>query len=100
MEQAQLTLEGMKQGVRDCDTFLLILTRNVLTRWFCQQEILTAIEEGTPIQLLVEENAASGPQIAAILTSYACTAHRNKHFAGNLPALYLNTWCTLTKWFG
>ena len=49
MEQAELTLEGMKQGVRDCDTFLLILTQNVLTRWFCQQEILTAIEESKQV---------------------------------------------------
>ena len=55
MEQAQLTLEGMRQGVRDSDVFLLVLTKSVLTRWFCQQELLTAIDEGTPIQLLVEE---------------------------------------------
>ena len=56
MEQAQLTLEGMRQGVRDSDVFLLILTKSVLTRWFCQQELLTAIDEGTPIQLLVESD--------------------------------------------
>ena len=56
MEQAQLTLEGMKRGVRDSDVFLLLATQNVLTRWFCQQELLAAIDEGTPIQLLVEED--------------------------------------------
>ena len=42
----------MRQGVRDSDVFLLILTRNVLTRWFCQQEILTAINEGQGAFLL------------------------------------------------
>ena len=56
MEQSNLTLEGMRQGVRDSDVFLLILTEQVLTRWFCQQEILTAIEEGKSIQLMVEED--------------------------------------------
>ena len=61
MEQAQLTLEGMKEGVRHSDALLLILTRNVLKRWFCQQEILTAIEERKPIQLLVEEDERFEP---------------------------------------
>ena len=56
MEQAQLTLEGMKRGVRDSDVFLLLATQNVLSRWFCQQELLTAIDEGTPIQLMIEED--------------------------------------------
>jgi hypothetical protein len=65
MEQAQLTLEGMKQGVRDSDVLLLILTKNVLDRWFCQQEILTAIHEGKPIQLLVEEDERFAPFDAA-----------------------------------
>ena len=61
MEQAQLTLEGMRQGVRDSDVFLLILTKSVLTRWFCQQELLTAIDEGTPVQLLVESDTRFFP---------------------------------------
>ena len=46
MDQANLTLEGMKQGVRDSDVLLLILTQHVLERWFCQQELLTAVDEG------------------------------------------------------
>lgn len=54
MRQEQLTLEGMRQGVRDSSIFLLILTEHVLTSWFCQQEMLTAILEGKPIQLVVE----------------------------------------------
>ena len=37
MRQALLTLEGMRQGVRDSDVFLLVLTENVLNRWYCQQ---------------------------------------------------------------
>ena len=55
MAAKQLTLEGMQRGVRDSDVFLLLLTKRVLTRWFCRKELLTAIEEGTPIQLVVEE---------------------------------------------
>ena len=72
MEQAQLTLEGMKRGVRDSDVFLLLATQNVLSRWFCQQELLTAIDEGTPIQLLVEEDprfwATVGRNAGMVLT--------------------------------
>ena len=55
MRQETLTLEGMKQGVRDSDVFLLLLSRHVLASWFCQQEILTAIQHRKKIQLLIEE---------------------------------------------
>ena len=61
MRQKQLTLEGMRNGVRDSKIFLLILTEHVLTSWFCQQEILTAIEEGKPIQLVVEGEPRFNP---------------------------------------
>ena len=54
MEQPELTLEGMKQGVRDSQHFLLIMSESVLMRWFCQQEILEAIRQGKPIILLAE----------------------------------------------
>jgi len=37
MHQANLTYEGMMDGVRASDAFLLILTKTVLTRWFCQE---------------------------------------------------------------
>ena len=36
MRQAKLTLEGMRQGVRDSDVFLLVLTLHVLASWFCK----------------------------------------------------------------
>ena len=56
MEQRALTLEGMKRGVAESDVFLLVLTESVLTRWFCQQEILEAVRLKKPILLLVEED--------------------------------------------
>jgi serine/threonine protein kinase len=61
MQQQALTLDGMKAGVRDSDVFLLIMSEAVLTRWFCQQEIMTAIEEGKTIQLLIEEDPRFAP---------------------------------------
>lgn len=54
MRQKLLTLAGMKQGVRDSAVFLLVLSEHVLGSWFCQQELLCAIEEEKPIQLVVE----------------------------------------------
>ena len=42
-----------------------------------------------PLQLIGQENEISASPIGAVLTPQACTAHHNKHFAGNLPALYL-----------
>ena len=38
MHQSNLTYEGMMDGVRASDTFLLVLTKTVLTRWFCQED--------------------------------------------------------------
>ena len=61
MQQETLTLKGMKHGVKESDIFLLVLTKFVLTRWFCQQEILTAIQEKKRIQLLVEEDPRFRP---------------------------------------
>ena len=49
-----LTLEGMRQGVRDSRVFLLVLTAHVLNSWFCRQEMLCAIESGKPVQLVLE----------------------------------------------
>ena len=43
------------------------------------------------VQLVVEEYPISAGPTAVIMTSHACTAHQNKHFAGNLPAHYVNT---------
>ena len=61
MRQAKLTLEGMRQGVRDSDVFLLTLSEHVLQSWFCRQEMLCAIAERKPVQLLVEEDARFHP---------------------------------------
>ena len=54
MQQDKLTLEGMRQGVRDSSVFILLLTEKVLGSWFCQQEMMCAIEEEKPIQLVIE----------------------------------------------
>ena len=60
-----LTLESMRQGVRDSDTFPLILSAHLLAAWFCQQEMLTAIAERKKIQLLVEVDSRFFPFPAA-----------------------------------
>ena len=52
------------------------------------------------LDVLVEEYAVSSAETAARFASHACTAHGIKHFAGNLPALYLETYCIVTEWFG
>ena len=57
MKAPDLTLEGMYAGVRASKVFILILTRDVLTRPFCQKELLCAIAEGKRIIVLVEEDA-------------------------------------------
>jgi serine/threonine protein kinase len=69
MRQKQLTLEGMRQGVRDSSVFLLILSERVLGSWFCQQEILCAISEKKHIQLVVEEEPRFHPFDVAAWTA-------------------------------
>jgi hypothetical protein len=54
MRQSNLTLEGMRQGVIDSDVFMMILSEHSLVRWFCQQELLCAIEHGKTIQVVLE----------------------------------------------
>ena len=61
MLQALLTLDAMRRGVEASDVFLLILTESVLGRWFCQQEILHAIDLGKPILLLMEQDERFKP---------------------------------------
>jgi hypothetical protein len=56
MNAGDLTLEGMCAGVRASKVFLLILTTDVLTRPFCQTELLCAIGEGKRVIVLVEED--------------------------------------------
>jgi serine/threonine protein kinase len=54
MQQQTITLEGMRAGVKNSDVFILILSENVLARWFCQQEILCAIQYDKPIHIVLE----------------------------------------------
>eukprot|EP01045_Picozoa_sp_COSAG04_P005723 COSAG04_NODE_269_length_18509_cov_13.576480_2_plen_958_part_00 len=61
MRQQTLTLKGMREGVRDSDVFLLVLSERVLTSWFCQQELLCAIEHRKKIQLIVEKEPRFHP---------------------------------------
>ena len=42
----------MRQGVRDSDVFLLMLSNSVLSRNFCRKEIMWALEFGKPIIIL------------------------------------------------
>jgi serine/threonine protein kinase len=61
MRQEMLTLQGMRKGVCDSDVFILILSERVLTSWFCQQELLCAIEHRKKIQLIVEKETRFFP---------------------------------------
>ena len=61
MRQEVLTLDGMRNGVCDSAIFILILTKHVLGSWFCQQEMLCAIEEEKPIQLVLEQESRFSP---------------------------------------
>eukprot|EP01046_Picozoa_sp_COSAG06_P027918 COSAG06_NODE_2489_length_6771_cov_4.361661_1_plen_1680_part_00 len=61
MQERVLTLDGMKDGVRNSDVFLLVLSEHVLFSWFCQQEILTALDEAKPIQIVLEEEPRFHP---------------------------------------
>jgi serine/threonine protein kinase len=54
MRQEKITLKGMREGVQHSDVFLLILSEQVLCSYYCQQELLCAIEHQKPIQLVIE----------------------------------------------
>ena len=60
MHEAEITVEGMRQGVRDSDVFLLVLTARVLSRPYCLLELREALRCGKPVQLLVEEDPRFG----------------------------------------
>ena len=76
MRQENLTLQGMQEGVRDSDVFLLVLTAHVLTSWYCQKEMLCALEEGKQIQLLLEEEPRFFPFDVAAWTAQAQKAQQ------------------------
>eukprot|EP00808_Paulinella_micropora_P010354 g36900.t1 len=46
--------EGMRQGVADCDVFILFLTNAVLSRPFCLKEMFWAIEFKKPFLVVLE----------------------------------------------
>jgi len=52
MEAANLNVEGMFQGVRESETFVLFATRNYMVRPFCVFELLVAMELGKKIQFV------------------------------------------------
>jgi hypothetical protein len=61
MRQPTITLEGMKQGVRNSDCFLLFLSEHVLGQWYCQQEILEALKSKKRVQLVLEVDDRFNP---------------------------------------
>jgi len=50
----------MAAGVAGSATFLLLLSRGVLQRPFCQAELVAALEVGRPLLLLHEADVARG----------------------------------------
>jgi serine/threonine protein kinase len=78
MRQRVLTLKGMRKGVCDSDVFIFLLSSRVLDSWFCQQELLCAIEHKKRIQLVVEADPRFNPfdvaQWNAERESYAAQA--------------------------
>ena len=61
MHEEDLTLEGMKAGVRSSEVFLLVLTETVLASWFCQEEMKEAIRNHKTVQILLEEESRFSP---------------------------------------
>ena len=66
------------------------------TRWHCRA-CPHLLYRKIPFELLNEESAISAGQTAVKLTSHTCTAHHNKHFAGNFRQLYLRTQSNVRK---
>eukprot|EP00808_Paulinella_micropora_P009384 g54729.t1 len=61
MSAKDLTEEGMRQGVADCDVFILFLTNAVLSRPFCLKEISWALEFGKPFVVVLETDVRFFP---------------------------------------
>ena len=61
VEQLNLTEEGMKNGVRDSDIFVLFLTSSTLTRAYCIKEITWAMEMKKFIVIVVERDSRFAP---------------------------------------
>ena len=56
MEEEDLTLNGMREGVEHSECFVLILTRGVMFRPYCIEEIHHAFVHKNKVQLIVEED--------------------------------------------
>eukprot|EP01043_Picozoa_sp_COSAG02_P010791 COSAG02_NODE_387_length_23294_cov_52.630610_13_plen_1964_part_00 len=69
MREKDVTLAGMRKGVYDSDIFVLILSQHVLAQWFCQQEILAALEFGKKIQIILEQEQRFFPFDVAAWTA-------------------------------
>lgn len=88
MRQEKLTLEGMREGVRDSSVFILILTEHVLGSWFCQQEMLEALRTSKRIQLIVEREPRFHPfDIEAWEGSRGQVTRMTKTSAGDAAAV-------------
>ena len=57
MNAEDLTWEGMRQGVKDSEFFVLFLTNSMLSRNYCLYEISWAIEFKKPIVAVVESDS-------------------------------------------
>eukprot|EP01048_Picozoa_sp_COSAG05_P005277 COSAG05_NODE_309_length_11646_cov_7.176929_4_plen_1176_part_00 len=61
MEAENLTLEGMRQGVAAAECFVLVLTKGVLFRPYCIEEIFMAVKLRKPVVLIVEQDPKYSP---------------------------------------
>ena len=59
-QDEEATEAGMANGVACSTTFLLLLSRGVLQRPFCQAELVAALDAGKPLLLLHDSDATHG----------------------------------------
>jgi serine/threonine protein kinase len=77
MRQQDLTLQGMRNGVKDSDVFLVILSERLLSSWYCQQELLCAIEHNKPIQIVLEVESRFHPFDLAVWEAGKASGERH-----------------------
>ena len=56
-----LTEQGMKEGIRNSNVFVLFLSQHVLASAYCQIEINEAARLNKPVQLIIEEDDRFAP---------------------------------------
>ena len=69
MEEQTITLQGMRDGVRDSECFLLVLTAGVLFRPYCIEEIHMALVLHKPVIIVAEQD----PRLAAFVYHEWCS---------------------------